>query len=43
MENKGELNYEKIKEIAKKTNDKELEADLKKRMKNNKTVEKWQK
>lgn len=39
MKTNKELQYEKIKEIAKRTNDKELEADLKKRMKT-KTVEK---
>jgi hypothetical protein len=39
----GELNLNEIKKIANDTKNKELAIDLKKRIKNNKTVEKWQK
>lgn len=43
MDNNEKLNLEEIKKIAENTKNEELAADVKKRMKNNKTVEKWQK
>lgn len=43
MKNNGNLKLEEIKKIAEETKNEELAADVKKRIKNNKIVEKWQK